>query len=344
MNNSTGIIWKSIVALLVIALFCVVTLLISTKILCSDISQSAKKHYVTTHLENGKLSFPASMFVSDEEVKQIMNEASTSGDKIKKGDSISTKVNKNTDGIELVNVSGPTFFAKMLIIKDPSRVKISTIYPWKPRGLLLGELVDKSNSICGVNGGLYYQNGNSGGRPDGVAVCEGEIQYNSTGIPGFHMIGMDKNDKLRVIDLTGKSAKQVEELIKKEGIRDAVGFPDEHLEESNWFANVITDGEARKVDGLRCCINPRTVIGQRADGAVLLLVTDGRGKSSHIGATVVDIIKIMKEYGAVNAANLDGGSSSSMYYNKEYVMPSTTFYFGKSSWYFPTAVVVENIK
>ena len=57
----------------------------------------------------------------------------------------------------------------------------------------------------------------------------------------------------------------------------------------------------------------RTAIGQRADGAVILLVTDGRTASS-LGATHNDVIDIMVSYGAITAAMLDGGSSSLMYY------------------------------
>ena len=86
--------------------------------------------------------------------------------------------------------------------------------------------------------------------------------------------------------------------------------------------------------------NPRTAIGQRADGAILLLVTDGRGASGHLGATASDLISVMQEYGAVNAANLDGGSSSTMVYNGGYEMTSVTFYYQNSSWKLPTAFVV----
>ena len=60
-------------------------------------------------------------------------------------------------------------------------------------------------------------------------------------------------------------------------------------------------------------LNPRTCMGQRADGAVILLVIDGRQVSS-FGGTYADAIDIMVEYGAVNACNLDGGSSSVMLY------------------------------
>jgi len=60
-------------------------------------------------------------------------------------------------------------------------------------------------------------------------------------------------------------------------------------------------------------LNPRTCIGQRADGAVIFLCVDGRSISS-LGGTYADCIDIMVEYGAVNACNLDGGSSTVMMY------------------------------
>jgi len=71
-----------------------------------------------------------------------------------------------------------------------------------------------------------------------------------------------------------------------------------------------------------------------------MLVTDGRGASGHLGATAADLLSIMEEYGAVNAANLDGGSSSAMYYKDKYEMTSVTLYYSTSSWKLPTGFVV----
>ena len=95
---------------------------------------------------------------------------------------------------------------------------------------------------------------------------------------------------------------------KELGIRDAVMFG----------PALVVNGEPCQVSGASSGLNPRSAIGQRADGAVLLLVIDGRTANS-LGATLADEINLMLEYGAVNAANLDGGSSSMMYYNGEYV-------------------------
>ena len=230
----------------------------------------------------------------------------------------------------------------MLIINDPSRVKLATTYPWSEYGVELEKLVNENNAIAGVNGGLYLSTGNKGGQPLGVVVSDGEIQYNSpSGYAGLHLIGFDENNILRIESLVGMSATQIKELVEKEKIRDAVTFQEESSDANNHFVKLIINGESRQVDGKGSGANPRTAIGQRADGTVLLLVTDGRGASGHLGATAADLIKIMKEYGAVNAANLDGGSSSSMYYDGKYEMSSVTFYYANSSWKLPTGFVVE---
>ncbi len=230
----------------------------------------------------------------------------------------------------------------MLIINDPSQVKLATTYPWTEYGVELEKLVKNSNAVAGVNGGLYYSEGNKGGRPLGVVVSEGKIQHNKPeGYAGLYLIGFDENNILRIINLAKKTSKDVENIIKEEKIRDAITFQDESSDANNHFVKLIVNGEERKIDGNGSGANPRTAIGQRADGTVLLLVTDGRGASGHLGATASDLIRIMKKYGAVNAANLDGGSSSSMYYNNKYEMTSVTFYYANSSWKLPTGFVIE---
>jgi len=336
---------KIIIVLLITVAFVLITLVAMIKMICSDISESAKELFATTMLETGQMKFLATMFLSKEEVQDLVNRNSV--------EAMNTEVDTNLinieedaefdkNGITLEEISGNTFFAKMLIINDPSRVKLATTYPWKEYGVELDKLVNQSNAIAGVNGGLYLSTGNKGGKPLGVVVANGEIQFNQPhGYAGLHLIGFDENNILRIESLEGKNADQIEKLIKTQKIRDAVTFQEESSDANNHFVKLIVNGEERKVDGKGSGANPRTAIGQRADGTVLLLVTDGRGASGHLGATAADLIKIMKEYGAVNAANLDGGSSSSMYYNGKYEMSSVTFYYANSSWRLPTGFVVE---
>lgn len=324
-----------------------ITLMLMLNMFCNGPSEKAQELFVTTILETGQLKFVASIFLSDEEISAIVNRNSM-GDLSAEVDTSlinknsSTNNNFDINGIELVEVSGSTFYGKMLIINDPSRVKLATTYPWGEYGVELDKLVNNNNAIGGVNGGLYVSDSNKGGRPLGVVVCNGEIQYNNpSGYAGLYLIGFDTNDILRIISIDGMSTSEIADLIEKEKIRDAVTFQDEASDKNNHFVKLIVNGEVRELNGQGSGANPRTAIGQRADGSVLLLVTDGRGASGHLGATASDLIDVMQKFGAVNAANLDGGSSSSMYYNGKYEMTSVTLYYSNSSWRLPTGFIIE---
>ena len=149
------------------------------------------------------------------------------------------------------------------------------------------------------------------------------------------------NNILKILPLQGLDKNGVEKLVKEEKIRDAVTFQEEASDANNHFVKLIINGEKRESNGLGSGANPRTAIGQKADGTVLLLVTDGRGASGHLGATASDLIEVMEKYGAINAANLDGGSSSTMYYEDKYLMTSVTLYYSNSSWRLPEAFIIE---
>lgn len=175
----------------------------------------------------------------------------------------------------------------------------------------------------------------------GVVVSKGEIVWNSPNGVGYYLIGFDENNILKILALQGLDKSGVEKLVKEEKIRDAVTFQEEASDANNHFVKLIINGEKRESNGLGSGANPRTAIGQKADGTVLLLVTDGRGASGHLGATASDLIEVMEKYGAVNAANLDGGSSSTMYYEDKYLMTSVTLYYSNSSWRLPEAFIIE---
>ena len=320
-----------------------VCLLLTITLICHGPSNSAKELFATTILETGQLKFLANVFLSKDEIEGIVSKNSLQDMNVEIDENlIETNVDKNKELIEIHEVNGNNFEGKMMVVNDPSKISLATTYPWGEYGKELGVLTEDAGAIAGVNGGIYYSSGNKGGRPLGVTVSNGEIQDISLGLVGLYLIGFDENNLLRIISLDGMNKAQVEELIKTEKIRDAVAFQEESSDKNNHFVKLIINGEKRELNGMGSGANPRTAIGQRKDGSVLILVTDGRGKNGHLGATASDIIDIMAEYGAVNAANLDGGSSSSLYYNHEYLMTSVTFYYANSSWRLPTAFVVKD--
>lgn len=320
-----------------------VCLLLTIALICHGPSNSAKELFATTILETGQLKFLANVFLSKDEIEGIVSKNSLQDMNVEIDENlIKTNIDKTKELIEIHEVNGNNFEGKMMVINDPSKISLATTYPWGEYGKELGVLTEDAGAIAGVNGGIYYSSGNKGGRPLGVTVSNGEIQDISLGLVGLYLIGFDENNLLRIISLDGMNKAQVEELIKTEKIRDAVAFQEESSDKNNHFVKLIINGEKRELNGMGSGANPRTAIGQRKDGSVLILVTDGRGKNGHLGATASDIIDIMAEYGAVNAANLDGGSSSSLYYNHEYLMTSVTFYYANSSWRLPTAFVVKD--
>ena len=340
------------VVTLVVAL--AIVLFATLKMLCSDTFPNVQNTFVTTILETGQLKFLASWFLSPEEIQAIVDQNSMEAFNVQVDTNLiqpgsfgsvdveTGQTQEETADIEIVEVAGGTFTGTMMIVKDPSRVSLATIYPWKEYGVTLDTLVKNNDAIGGINGGLYNSTNNSGGSPYGVIVSNGEIQHNKPReYAGLVLVGFTEDNILQIIDISQMSSQDVEDMVAEMKIRDAVTFQEEASDVNNHFVQLIINGESREMTGMGSGLNPRTAIGQRADGAVLMFVTDGRGKSGHLGASCADLIAVMEEFDAVNAANLDGGSSSCMYYNGEYLMSSVTFYYTNSSWRLPAGFIVK---
>ena len=199
------------------------------------------------------------------------------------------------EGIEIVRIVGTTYKGYMAIIDDPARVSVGTCGVFGANG---GKRIEDIASSYGagvaVNGGAFADGGGSGngGSPAGIVVSQGEWLRDA--VSSLCTVGFDRQNRLIVGSLTNQQARQVD-------FRDAVGFG----------PALIVNGVAASSTGKNSSLNPRTAIGQRADGAVLLLVLDGRQLDS-LGASMADLVEIMQKYGAINACNLDGGSSSVM--------------------------------
>ena len=168
-------------------------------------------------------------------------------------------------------------------------------------------MVAKYDGIAGINaGGFNDENGSgNGGIPQGLVITNGEIIWGDATTP-YHMVGLDSDGILHVGAMSGNAAVE-------QGVQWAVSF----ITHDGLASSLIINGEVQQ-QNLGGGVNPRTALGQRADGALLLLVLDGRSINT-LGATMEDVVNIMLEYGAVNAGNLDGGSSSVMVYDGEII-------------------------
>ena len=214
------------------------------------------------------------------------------------------------DGVRIERLSGATFNAHVMIIRDPSKVYMATsseTFSKDKPGLRITEAIEKEGAIAAINAGAFYDNGTSnpvvGSVPEGLVIAGGKVVWNKVemGVPENGFAGFNKDNVLVVA--SSMTASKAMEL----NIRDGCCFG----------PVLIMNGQVNeKVYNGNSGFNPRTAIGQRADGAVIFLCIDGRTVSSP-GGTYRDIIDIMTEYGAVNACNLDGGSSSVMLYRDQ---------------------------
>ncbi len=199
---------------------------------------------------------------------------------------------------KLIGIEGSNYKGHLVAIYDPSRISIATTKYLKSKGQFITTVAKDNDAIIMMNAGGFYDpdwNGN-GALPHGTVIQNGKVVSDYTDANmGGGFIGFDKNNKL----ILGKMSK--EQAIKK-GLRDAIEFG----------PFLIINGKSAFVKGNGGWgIAPRTAIGQRKDGIVLFLVIDGRLATS-LGADMSDLTEIMENYGAVNAANLDGGSSSEL--------------------------------
>ena len=246
-------------------------------------------------------------FYSDDELEAILNqngvENSTSVTVDNDYDFNIPEEEKND--LKIIDVSGSTFNGKLMIVRDPSRIQLGVnvlMDNYKNNGFLVQDYVTAAGAIGGIDaGGFDDPNGmGNGSIPQGVVIKDGELVAGRLTDWGT-IIGFNEKDHLIVGNMTGSQALEW-------GLTDAVTFG----------PVLIVDGEAVSITGTGGGLNPRTVIGQAYDGSILLLVIDGRQTTS-LGASYEDCVKIMLQYGAMNAANLDGGSSSVMVYENKIV-------------------------
>ena len=219
--------------------------------ICHGPSKAARDLFVSTILETGQMKFLASWYFSEDEILAITDrngmgktEEDVNPDliEIPTVDENNENQEFDIDGIELVEISGRSFFAKLLIINDPSRVKLSTIYPWSDfnkskYGETLEQLVQRGDYAAGINGGEYYSEGNWGGIPKGLVVCGGVIQYNAPQA-GDVMVGFTQNNILMIADIGNMSAEQAEQFVADNQIRDAVSFKDIDDGDNNHFTKL----------------------------------------------------------------------------------------------------------
>ena len=264
--------------------------------------------------ETSALRWMSRIFLSDEELGAYIQESTSELDTEPVNTSLIHIAARETGTAEtdaepeLIDISYGNCRGKMLIVPDPRRVVLGYAGNFvSGTGLQLTDMVERCGGIAGINAGGFVDNNglSNGGIPTGIVICEGKLVFgNEQG--RYNVIGLDGDGVLIVGTMTPAEALEA-------GVVWGVSF----VTHDGIASSLIINGQVQ-TQNLGRGVNPRTAIGQREDGALLLLVLDGRGVKT-LGATLENVVDILQQYGAVNAANLDGGSSAIMWYDGEYV-------------------------
>lgn len=264
-----------------------------------------RKTIVESAMTSFKHKYIVQFFLSNKKINEILSENKVNSIIQNRNNNI--KLNLTHDStIDRYDIKSSKFSGYVLVIHDPTRVKVGYTKKLGTEGQLTSQIAKSNSAVAAVNAGGFVDKSSggagtgTGGTPSGVIISGGVIRFNDT-----------KSD-LEKIDIVGLTVNGLL-MIGKYSISDMKAL--KVTEAVNFGPTLIVNGEStiKSGDG-GWGIAPRTAIGQRLDGAILLLVIDGRRISS-IGATLKDVQNIMYQYGAVNSANLDGGSSSTMFLN-----------------------------
>ena len=204
------------------------------------------------------------------------------------------------DGLLVAKVKGKRYIGYIAVVDDPLRLtlgKCPAFGDWA-YGRRVDEMADEAGAILAVNGGGFSDPGGAGrgGMPTGNVIYNGQMLIGNWA----PTVGMDAEGKLHVGEFNGNTCLQL-------GLQWAVSYG----------PTLIENGEVRQ--GLdNNSQEPRTAVGQRADGKIVILALQGRQLQA-LGVTCRELAMIMLGYGCVDAGNLDGGASSDMYFQGKYI-------------------------
>lgn len=292
--------------------------------------ENVRNTLVTTAMTTLSHQWIAELFLSKETIDKILKEQAVTNLSQKKDAETEVIVsNKNDKTIERFEVNSNKFTGYVLIINDATRVKVGYSEKLELEGQTTSEIAENNDAIAAINGGGFTDEATgslwtgTGAKPTGIIMSNGDPKYNdlSSDDEQREVVAITEDGVLLV------GSYSLNELLQRKA-KEAVSFGPALIVEGQ---KAITNGDGG------WGIAPRTAIGQRKDGAIILLVIDGRQTNS-IGATLKEVQDVLYEYGAHNASNLDGGSSSTMYYKGE-VINSPSDSLGERA--VPSAIYVE---
>ena len=170
------------------------------------------------------------------------------------------------------------------------------------------ETAADNNAILAVNGDYYGANSTGYVIRNGVVYRDTVRENSNNGDLAIY-----KDGSFKIIYEDQISADQ----LVKDGVVNLLAFGPALVENGE-----VVVGKNQEV-GQAMASNPRTAIGIIDENHYIIVVSDGRTSESE-GLSLYQLAEVMKSYGAKTAYNLDGGGSSTLYFNGQVINKPTT--------------------
>lgn len=271
--------------------------------------QEAKKVWVGAAMTSMSHQWLATAFLSDKKIAEIQGTNIQENEITNVSDIQIPTVKDNTIDAKVFKSDNGKYVGYYLIVKDPTRIKVGYSSKLETEGETTSQIAENNNAVAAINGGAFTDSSSSaqwtgnGGLPSGLIMSNGGIVFSDIGgeTGKTELLAFTKEGKMIVGNY---SIKELREF----GAQEALSFG----------PVLVSNGKMVPI-GKDWGIAPRTAIGQRQDGAVILLVIDGRSIVGSKGASLTELQEVMYKLGAYNALNLDGGKSTTMYYDGEII-------------------------
>ena len=281
--------------------------------------------YVTTAMQTMTHKYLAKVFYSDETIDEIMNSnyfISVNEDvnlddiiidteekmeyKDKYEEELLTREPGN-DLYKVLDVKVGNAKGYLVAIYDPTKVSLlrTKKFDAGTYGERVIDMCERYGGAVCINGGGFANGLDNGSDiPQGYVIDNGEvawpIQSDYSNTRG-NIIGITGDGKLKLMNnTTGPEAIEA-------GVKYGIEFG----------PFLIVNGKSMEIVGMPYGVANKCAIAQRKDGVMMFLVTEGETYID--GASLKDVIETLEKYGAYNAANLDGGQSTSLVIGNELV-------------------------
>lgn len=220
----------------------------------------------------------------------------------------SWKINRVTKGVKAKSIhfnNCELFNAKQFLsiieIMPKSKLKFDLVY--QPKELLiLDTIARRKNAIAAINGTFFdIKNGGSVDYIESNDTIINQSRLGNNNARAEHQKGaiLFNNYKLSIVQWDG-----TDNWEQKFNATDVMV--------SGPVLIINNKDVALKEDAFNLARAPRSAIGIKADGTVIMLAVDGRMIEAE-GVTIKELQQIMKWLGCANAVNLDGGGSTTLY-------------------------------